>query len=402
MMQKREILRYAYEYTDFYHNKYNNIDLDAPWEDFPITTKQEIAHGGISIVSSQYFSKLSGPDIITDYTSGSTGEYMEIYTTKVEQRKSLLSLWLYRKKYYDIGSSSKLCYFFTFHRGRERAAFEYHRNELGISKEFLTEEHLEEIYEEIYRFEPRWMILQPSIAMILARYLFETGTEPIPSLKYIELSGEMYTEQQGNFIGRAFQALVASQYGCNEMGTIAYQCPFGNLHVMEHNVYVEILNNGHSAGEEEDGNIIVTAKNNLVMPLVKYNTGDIGRFRKVQCQCGNRGAVIQLIGARKDDLVMMNDGTAISASFFHRIFQEVQWGIEGRIFQYRVEQEKIDVFVVSVATDEKREKIESLFCKSIKTSKLSYATFQFRYYRYLLPEKRTGKLKFFICNIEKD
>lgn len=401
-MQKREILRYAYEYTNFYHEKYHNIDLDAPWEEFPVTTKQEIAHGGLSVLPSQYFSKLGGSDIITDYTSGSTGEYMETYTTKAEQKKSMLSWWLYRKKYYGIDTSSKLCYFFTFHRGGERSEFEYRKNGLGISKEFLTEDNLEEIFEEIYRFEPQWMLLQPSVAMILARYLFETGTEPVPSLKYIELSGEMFTEQQGNFIGRAFQVLVASQYGCNEMGTIAYQCPFGNLHVMEHNVHVEILNNGHPVEEEEDGNIIVTAKNNLVMPLVKYNTGDIGRFRKVQCKCGNRGAVIQLKGARKDDLVMMDDGTAISASFFHRVFQEVQWGIEGRIFQYRVEQKKIDVFVVSVATDEEQEKIESLFRQSIKTTRLSHATFQFRYYRYLLPEKQTGKLKFFICNAGKD
>ena len=38
-----------------------------------------------------------------------------------------------------------------------------------------------------------------------------------------------------------FNCKVASQYGCYEVNSIAYECPFHKLHVMTENVYVEIV-----------------------------------------------------------------------------------------------------------------------------------------------------------------
>lgn len=395
-MEKRALLKYAYEYTEFYKKKYGKANLDGDWESIPIVSKGEVAHGGISFVSSKFFSHLGGADLITDYTSGSTGECLEVYTTEAEQRKSLLSLWLYRKKYYGIDTSSSLCYFYTLRGDKDGIFYEFRKNGLGFSKEKLTEEYLKEIYRGMYDFEPEWLLLQPSTAMVLARYIFEAGMEAIPTVRYIELTGEMFSQQQRNFIGRAFDAPVASQYGCNEVGTIAYECPFRHLHIMEHNAFVEIVNDGRVVRNGGYGNIIVTAKNSLVMPFIRYNTGDVGRICQTACQCGNRGAVLELSGARSNDMVVLDSGQTVSANLFCRIFQEIAWRIEGRIFQYRVEQMGVNLFVVSIATDEREEDIGRLFCYLIRGTALRDAEFRFVFDRYLLPEKRTGKFKFFI------
>ncbi len=394
-MEKRALLKYAYDSTAFYKEKYAGVDLDGDWGEIPMVSKGEIAHGGLSVISSKYYSRLGGPGMISDYTSGSTGECLEVHAAEAEQRKSLLSLWLCRKKHYGIDARSRLCYFYTFRDDGENSFYEYRKNGLGFSKEWLREEHLEEICDRMYDFEPRWLLLQPGVAMVLARYFFENGLEPIPTVGYIELTGEMFTEEQRRFISKAFGAPVASQYGCNEVGTIAYECPFGHLHVMEHNVYAEIVRDGRVAGEGEYGNVLVTAKNQLVMPFIRYDTGDVGRICRVACQCGRSGPVLELSGARKNDLVTLKSGEMVSANLFCRVFQAIAWRIEGRIFQYRVEQLGIDEFVVSIATDEREEEVEVLFRDLIGETELRGGTFRFAFAKYLLPAQRTGKFQFF-------
>lgn len=394
-MEKRALLKYACDCTAFYKEKYAEIDLDGDWGEIPMVSKGEIAHGGISVISSKYYSRIGGPGMVADYTSGSTGECLEVHTTEGEQRKSLLSLWLYRKKYYGIDTRSRLCYFYTFRDSRGDGFYEYRKNGLGFSKDRLREKYMEEICNRMYDFEPQWLLLQPGVAMVLARYFFENGLEPISTVEYIELTGEMFTEEQRRFISRAFDAPVASQYGCNEVGTIAYECPFGHLHVMEHNVYVEIVKDGRVAGEGEYGNILVTAKHQLVMPFIRYDTGDVGRIFQLACQCGRSGPVLELSGARKNDMVALESGEMVSANLFCRVFQAIAWGIEGRIFQYRVEQLGINEFVVSVATDEREEVVETLFRDLIGETELKGAAFQFVFAKYLLPEERTGKFQFF-------
>lgn len=85
----------------------------------------------------------------------------------------------------------------------------------------------------------------------------------------------MVTDRQRRFIESAFDAVTASQYGCNEIGSIAYECPEGNLHVMDHNVYVEIEPFTEQERAAGTGHVIVTARHNKVMPFIRYDTGDI-------------------------------------------------------------------------------------------------------------------------------
>lgn len=145
-MEKKKILKYAYESTDFYQKKLRGIDADSDWEEVPITLKSEIAHAGISCISLKYYAKLGSSEIVSDYTSGSTGECLEVLSTKKEQAKSLLSLWLWRKKFYGVDSTSRFCFFYTFRDCRGDVPVEHRKNALGFSKGILKEEKLDYIY----------------------------------------------------------------------------------------------------------------------------------------------------------------------------------------------------------------------------------------------------------------
>lgn len=395
-LEKEKLIKYAVKNTEFYERKFINYsEENLDWKKLPITTKDEVAHAGISIVSREYYGKLvAGGEVVSDFTSGSTGECLEIFTVIPEQNLSMLSLWLYRKKYYDIDTKSRLCYFYTYRDQENEQTEERRNNSYGFLKDSLNiEKNIETIFNKMYEFQPEWLLLQPSIAMVLARYIFETGENRITSVRYIELTGEMFTESQRKFIMAAFNAIVASQYGCNEVGTIAYECPNGNMHIMTENVHVDI--ECREKTKYDYGDVVVTAKNRLVMPIIKYKTGDIGRVKQCQCMCGNKNDIIELQEARDNDLIILKNGTTISANIFVNIFKKIEWSIDGRIYQYRIKQKDYDMFHIKIATNENEENIKNLFFKYIKKSLIGKNKFKFTFFDYILPEEKSGKLRFF-------
>ena len=110
---------------------------------------------------------------------------------------------------------------------------------------------------------------------------------PLPDLKYIELTGERITGEAKSAIADFFGCKVADQYGCYEANSIAYECPYGGLHVMTENVYVETV------GENED-DICITSLHNKVMPFIRYKIGDKGKIiHNHNCPCGSQEPMIK-------------------------------------------------------------------------------------------------------------
>ena len=90
-----------------------------------------------------------------------------------------------------------------------------------------------------------------------------------PELKYIEFSGELLTDEVREMTKTIFNCNIANQYGANEVNSIAYECPYGNLHVMKSNVYVEIADEYDNAIKDEcEGRVLLTSLTNSVMPFI--------------------------------------------------------------------------------------------------------------------------------------
>lgn len=389
--------KYAYKTVPIYKNyaeeKKLNIE-DISYEEIPKINKSFLLKHGMSILSTQYMGKYVQNKLIHTRTSGSTGTYADVFWDPMEKRRSLLSLWLYRKHYYGITPSDKLCYFYPSYDGN----IEYYEtaNKLAISKILFVDNDLEEILFRINKSRPDWMILQPSFASMLCGYIEKNQSEIPDSIRYIEFTGEYLEESVRKRTKEIFRCRIANQYGSKEVNSIAYECPQGHLHIMEDNVLIEISDN------QKEGEIYLTTLHNKAMPMVRFNIGDRGRVRHdINCSCGNKGSILELKTGRDDDWILRKDGTKIHAYKYMQIVQKINYEMDGEILQFQIVQKDWNVFIFHLVIEEKQmeQRIAERLYNELNCSIDDQTIIKIQFHDHLIPDKKTGKLACFYCEI---
>ena len=111
----------------------------------------------------------------------------------------------------------------------------------------------------------------------------------------------LLTDSNKKYLERVFGCRVFDNYGCSEIGPIANSCERGNKHIFEDSVIVESI-------EDKDmklggkGRIIVTNLENEVMPLIRYDVGDIISVSDKACPCGRNTMTLEVFG-REDEFI---------------------------------------------------------------------------------------------------
>ena len=340
-------------------------------------------------------------------TSGSTGKCMNILWNRADIVRSLTSLWVYRRRYYNISTDERMCYFYTkFGFGKQEQLNVLERNNLGFSKCLLNKQDTLTVCKQIIEFDPAWLLLQPSTAVILAQCFKDNHLPKIKSLRYIEMTSEMLFDSVRQQVNEVFDVPIANQYGCYEAYSIAYECPEGHLHCMNNNVYVEVLKNGQPVKDGEEGEIYITSLQNNVSPFIRYQVGDIGTItNRKTCSCGNQNPILTLTKGRDNDFVRMRDGGKISAYVFVRASENVNEVMDNVIRQFQIVQEDYDKFLVKVVvgpdtTDEEMDQIMNIYVDNIIHPDLDKASYEFEFYEALFLEPTNGKLLYFRSEVQ--
>jgi len=402
------IVDYAYENVPFYMEQDNiesyigNINNPEDMRSLPITSKDELISNNKEILSVKAITEYINKRLRVEHTSGSTGKCLTIYWNKNDYKKSMMELWLLRYKYYGIKPDDKVCYFFTTREldlDSEKGLYEDDKS-LAISKIYLVPEMFFELYEKIERFDPVWMILQPSTADILCDFIEKNNLMVFKNLKYIEFSGEILSDSLRKRVKEIFNVKIADQYGANEFNSIAYECPCGNMHIMESNVYVETCEPKNAEGE-----LLITTLTNKTMPLIRYRVGDIGKIGHVDCKCGNKSPVITLMTGRANDFIKCEDGERLSSYVFVRAIDRVNIITNGKIKQFKVTQTNINVFRVDMVIDEEDtesvDDICSIFIDSVREKQLDNVEYEFYFHYELMKVTGGRKYKYFERNMVK-
>jgi phenylacetate-CoA ligase len=125
------------------------------------------------------------------------------------------------------------------------------------------------------------------------------GQPPIKGLKGFRAVGERLTPGMHHRIEKTFGVPVNISYGLNELGWNATRCSEGGrYHINSESCLIEVIKDDGTPSEPgELGTVVITQYDNVVMPLIRYNTGDIARAVDGTCPCGRTlPAVGDIIG----------------------------------------------------------------------------------------------------------
>ncbi len=185
---------------------------------------------------------------------------------------------------------------------------------------------------------PSLIVSYPSVLGMIAR----NTKEPPSSVRGIVVGSETMTPNVANDIERGFSRRAFNRYGLSEFGGALMQdCALHQgLHLNPELAVVEVVDShGEQVAEGERGRLIITALRNFVMPLIRYEVGDVG-IQGGQCACGRGFPVISGVVGRTSDIVVGKDGDEVSAflllnalhyyDYFPELIREFQFVDKGR------------------------------------------------------------------------
>jgi phenylacetate-CoA ligase len=122
------------------------------------------------------------------------------------------------------------------------------------------------------------------------------------------------------------------------------------MHVCEDHTIVECLdpNGSMPVREGEIGEMVVTAIEDHVLPVIRYRTDDLITLTRQPCRCGRTHARIRVMG-RKGDLVWIAGRSILPRDILPLL--EGQAGVSGSLFQIIREAAKRDVLRLRIGHD---------------------------------------------------
>jgi len=344
-----EVLKAA-SHTRFYGDMlpdYGAIEEDPEGvlASLPVLSRDGVLEDPEAFINPDYSGRL-----IRHGTSGTTGTPLQIYWTPecIEMERALI--WRQRictglhfgrtwrgmlgghqvvplsdrhPPYWRVNRLAKQVYLSTYHLSPDTAS-DYHS---CLQKYSIT--HLEGY---------------PSVLYALARSLREKGLQY--ELEGIYYGAEPLQDFQRECIEDVFSCYVWDYYGLTERVASAseFECRNG-LHENWENCYLEVVDeNGRILPEGEYGELVGTSLSNLGFPLLRYRTGDMTRFLEGRCECGRASRRIAAIDTKREDLLVMPDGSLLSASNLTYPFKEVANIEKSQIRQIR--EDRITVLLV--------------------------------------------------------
>ncbi len=197
------------------------------------------------------------------------------------------------------------------------------------NRHYLSAYHLDQKNFQLYcsRIEKsgtRFIFGYPSSLEIFSDFLMDAGK----ALNFTAAitGSEMLSPNVRRKIESALNTRVYDWYGLAEPAVTMGQCELGKYHVFSEYGILELLDaEGNPITREgEIGRIVGTNFTNRALPLIRYETNDLGVYTGQKCICGRGTPVlVSAIEGRKDDLLIGADGQFLPAVNFYSLFAKL-------------------------------------------------------------------------------
>jgi phenylacetate-CoA ligase len=362
--------------------------------DFPVINKSLIKHNFDDFRSESY----KNEPVFKMTTSGSTGTPFIVYQNFNKKNRNYAdTLYFARMAGYEIGHT--LYYLKIWSENNKKAKLQaWQQNIKPVDVLRLDDAVIAGLIRNIERGKScKGLLGYASAFDVIVQYLIKTESLPVKgnirSAIAISESLNPFTRQE---MSRYFNTNVVSRYSNLENGILAQQCINSEeFHVNVASYYLEIFDLNKDLPVEPGtlGRIIVTDLFNYAMPMIRYDTGDIGIFSN-DTECYIKSPCLTRVEGRKLDLLYDTNGNLISSYIVYKNMWKYPEIIQYQLIQ---EGEKAYRFIININGIFTREKI---LVEEFKTYLGAAADFKVEYVSEI-PLLSSGKRKKIINNYIK-
>ena len=375
------LLSYAAEHTAFYRQFAGN-----KLEDFPVINKNTIMGDFEGFESDEFVDKT----VHTMSTSGSTGRPFKIHQD-FGKRKQVLAEVLYFSGLVDYRVGDKLVYLRNLESTLSKSqAKQFIQNESVICTQKYDDDTLAQITDQLMHLEKHTTILgYASTLQALAAYMERKGIFA-SNVSGIISGAEAITSKTRKMVEKQFCCPVVSRYSNQEMGIFAQDATEDEFLLNRASYYFEILKMDEDTPAEigETGRIVVTDLYNHAMPMIRYDTGDLG-IMEVD---GHGRIYLAKVLGRKLDLLYNTKNEPLSFFALDEYF-EPNLDIE----QYQIIQEDRTHITVNIIMNPGKILDEKWCIDGVKSVMGQDCHVKIQYLGSV-PITASGKFRYVICN----
>lgn len=356
------LLLYAYEYVPYYHDVFKREGVingqGVNWDRYgriPKLTKEIIKNRFEDLQSKE--ERIRG--VYVNHSGGSSGVPIEILQDK-EYKEWNIANTLFFKTYggYLLGDRELRLW------GSERDLLEgkesisirlrnyiYGRKELNSFKMSLN--NMQEYINEWNRYKPQWVEAYTQSIYEFAVFIKNSGISVYRPKGIVTSAGTLYPSMRKE-IEEVFGCNVFNRYGSREVGGIACNCANEtDLHLSVWSHYVEILDDDMQQ-KKGMGKVYVTTLNNKVMPLIRYEIGDIAEDVSWEHKCPLYNMpLLKNLEGREMSVIHTKDGKIVPGEFFiHFIGVVYNTGFIDKFQIIQKDYDKIDIKVRVINEEE--------------------------------------------------
>ncbi|TXD49138.1 phenylacetate--CoA ligase family protein [Polaribacter sp. IC073] len=384
----KELLKIATDNSSFYKEKLKDINISeinylSDLKKVPIITKEELFKYSSDVHTNINFKKQ-----FVARTSGSSGR--SLVFNREEAADSFNRAAIQRGySWYNVNYWDRNGYFwgsnFSFLKKCKNSLLDKIQNRFRVFS--FNEKQLKKFINKLkkarYVHGYSSMIYQTAV-LINAKKLSKPS-----KIKMVKGTSEKILESYQEEIIEAFGSKIISEYGATEAGIIAFECPFGRMHINMEGVLVE----------EIDNEIVVTNLQMHSFPIIRYKLGDYIKLdlSGEKCKCGLEHQILEEVTGRIGENIYGFNKTYPSLYLYY-IFKNLSENFNIELnYQVIQEQKGALTFLIEqmINTSEENKlicEIEKYFKKDISYEVKKNSTFS-------LQEK--NKLKNFISKINE-
>ncbi len=288
-------------------------------------------------------------------TSGSTNEALQFYTNS-NREAAINAARIRGHRWVDVNIGEREVYFWASPveltaQGRLKQWRDSLTNQLLTNAVEITEDSVKAYVEQWQRWRPKCIFGYPTSFVLLAQMAERQGVDLRQLQRYgleaLATSSEVLGPANRKIITDAFGLPVYDSYGLREGGLVGHECTHFTMHTIDEQVILETIDPRTAEPTDGEGELVVTNLTSLVMPIIRYRTGDIVTLSRRPCPCGRNLGGITISGGRLVDFVLTDTGKWVAGYGFIYICRSVKG-----IVKFQVRQDRLGEIRVLLVTDE--------------------------------------------------